>query len=44
MFDNNPIAEKELSSIEGTTRRWNGYTYFQKNARRMLERFDTYMK
>lgn len=30
MFDNIPIANKKLHWIEGTTRRWNGYTYFQR--------------
>lgn len=28
MFDNIPIANKKLHWIEGTTRRWDGYTYF----------------
>ncbi|WP_234842036.1 hypothetical protein [Sinorhizobium meliloti] len=27
MFDNIPIANKKLHWIEGTTRRWDGYTY-----------------
>lgn len=44
MYDNIPIAEKELFWIEGTTRRWDGYTYFQKDPNRMLEWFDRYMK
>ncbi|MCC5581726.1 alpha/beta hydrolase [Microtetraspora sp. AC03309] len=44
MFDNIPVAEKELLWIEGTTRRWDGYTYFQQNPAPMLDWFGTYMK
>ncbi|MBM0106371.1 alpha/beta hydrolase [Steroidobacter sp. S1-65] len=43
MFDNIPIAEKELLWIEGTTRRWDGYTYFQRNPGPMLDWFRSYM-
>jgi hypothetical protein len=43
MFDNIPIAEKKLFWIEGTTRRWDGYTFFQKDPSQMLEWFDRYM-
>ncbi|UQA55440.1 alpha/beta hydrolase family protein [Polyangium aurulentum] len=44
MYDNIPTAEKKLFWIEGTSRRWDGYAYFQKDPRLMLEWFDTYMK
>jgi hypothetical protein len=44
MYDNIPVVQKKLFWIEGTTRRWDGYAYFQKNPREMLEWFDTYMK
>lgn len=43
MFDNLPMQEKALHWIEGTTRRWDGYLYFQKNPTLMLEWFDKYM-
>ncbi|MEU0766656.1 alpha/beta hydrolase family protein [Streptomyces albogriseolus] len=44
MYDNIPVAEKKLFWIEGTTRRWDGYTYFQQNPTQMLDWFDRYMK
>lgn len=44
MYDNIPIGQKKLFWIEGTTRRWDGYTYFAKDPSQMLEWFDTYMK
>lgn len=44
MYDNIPVAEKELFWIDGTTRRWDGYTYFQKDPSQMLDWFDTYMR
>jgi len=44
MYDNIPIAEKKLTWIEGTTRRWDGYTYFQRNPAQMLEWFERFMK
>ncbi|MEV1005502.1 alpha/beta hydrolase [Nonomuraea sp. NPDC050202] len=44
MYDNIPVAEKKLFWIEGTTRRWDGYTYFQKDPNQMLDWFGTYMK
>jgi hypothetical protein len=43
MYDNIPIAEKKLFWIEGTKRRWDGYTYFQRAPRLMLEWFDSFM-
>ena len=43
MFDNIPIAEKNLLWIEGTTRRWDGYTCFQRNPGPMLDWFRSYM-
>lgn len=41
MFDNIPVKEKKLFWIQGTTRRWDGYTYFQKEPKQMLEWFET---
>jgi hypothetical protein len=43
IFDNIPIREKELLWIEGTTRRWDGYTRFAKAPGPMLAWFDRYM-
>ncbi len=43
MFDNIPIADKQLFWIEGTTRRWDGYAYFQKDPSLMLKWFDRHM-
>lgn len=43
MFDNMPVAEKMLHWIDGTTRRWDGYTYFQLEPEQMLEWFDRFM-
>jgi hypothetical protein len=43
MFDNLPVAEKKLYWIEGTTRRWDGYAYFQKDPVQMLEWFERFM-
>jgi len=44
MYDNIPVAEKKLFWIEGSTRRWDGYTYFQKDPSQMLDWFGTYLK
>ena len=43
MFDNIPIADKKLFWIEGTTRRWDGYTYFQRHPEQILEWFARFM-
>jgi uncharacterized protein len=43
MYDNIPVAEKDLFWIEGTTRRWDGYTYFQRQPDRILEWFARFM-
>jgi pimeloyl-ACP methyl ester carboxylesterase len=43
MYDNIPIVEKKLHWIEGTTRRWDGYTYFQREPQQMLDWFARYM-
>ncbi|MEC0243313.1 hypothetical protein P4H66_26210 [Paenibacillus dokdonensis] len=43
MFDNIPIEEKKLFWIKGTSRRWDGYTYFAKDPSQMLDWFNTYM-
>jgi pimeloyl-ACP methyl ester carboxylesterase len=39
MFDNIPISDKELLWIEGTTKRWDGYTYFAKDPTKILAWF-----
>ncbi|MEJ7665535.1 MAG: hypothetical protein WKG07_41430 [Hymenobacter sp.] len=44
IFDNIPVEEKKLFWIQGTTRRWDGYTYFSKDPRQMLDWFATYMR
>lgn len=36
IFDNIPASDKELFWIEGTTRRWDGYTQFQREPARIL--------
>lgn len=43
MFDNISVADKKLFWIEGTTRRWDGYTYFQREPGQMLEWFRSHM-
>ncbi|RKN04269.1 alpha/beta hydrolase [Streptomyces radicis] len=43
MFDNIPVAEKELRWIEGTTARWDGYLEFQRRPEPMLDWFATHM-
>ena len=43
MFDNLPIKDKDLFWIMGTTRRWDGYTYFSKSPTKMLAWFKKYM-
>lgn len=43
IYDNIPIAGKELFWIEGTTRRWDGYTYFQREPARILDWFARFM-
>ena len=42
MYDNIPV-EKKLFWIEGTTRRWEGYAYFQNDPTTILEWFDRHM-
>ena len=44
MYDNIPIAEKDLFWIEGTTRRWDGYAHFQREPARILDWFDRYLR
>lgn len=44
MFDNIPAKEKDLFWTTGSTRRWDGYTYFAKDPSRMLAWFDTHMQ
>ncbi|WP_207482895.1 alpha/beta hydrolase family protein [Arenibaculum pallidiluteum] len=43
VYDNIPVADKKLHWIEGTTRRWDGYTYFQREPGPMLEWFARFM-
>lgn len=43
MFDNVPVLDKKLHWIEGTTSRWDGYLYFQREPGQMLEWFDLHM-
>ncbi|MDN3060058.1 hypothetical protein PH213_37200 [Streptomyces sp. SRF1] len=43
MYDALPVRDKRLLWIEGTTRRWDGYTYFQRNPREILDWLHTHM-
>lgn len=43
IFDAMPAKEKELFWIEGTTRRWDGYTHFQQGPDRVLGWFARHM-
>lgn len=43
IFDSVPAEQKELFWIEGTTRRWDGYNYFQKEPKQMLDWFTRHM-
>ena len=43
MFDAIPVQEKKLSWIPGTTRRWDGYTHFQRKPDEILDWFARYM-
>ncbi|MBM2614300.1 alpha/beta hydrolase [Actinoplanes sp. LDG1-06] len=43
MYDNIPIADKELLWIEGSTRRWDGYLRFAKDSSPMLAWFEKHM-
>ncbi len=43
MFENIPVADKKLFWVEGTTRRWDGYLYFQREPKQMLEWFQIHM-
>lgn len=43
IHDNIATDEKDLFWIEGTTRRWDGYAYFQREPDRILEWFDHYL-
>ncbi len=44
IFDNVSAKEKQLFWIQGTTRRWDGYNYFQKNPDQVLDWFATHMR
>lgn len=43
IFDNIPAEDKELFWVRGTTRRWDGYTYFQREPKLVLDWFETHM-
>lgn len=43
IYDAIPLADKSLFWIEGTTRRWDGYTYFQREPERILTWFADHM-
>ena len=42
IYDNIPV-DKRLLWIEGTTRRWDGYTHFQREPRHVLDWFDAHL-
>ncbi len=44
IFDNMPVKDKKLFWIEGTTRRWDGYTYFPEHPEQLIDWFDTHMR
>jgi uncharacterized protein len=44
MFDNIPVADKQLKWIHGTTRRWDGYLEFQRRPEPMLGWFAKHMQ
>ena len=43
MYETIALEEKQLFWIEGTSRRWDGYTYFQRDPSRVLAWFDSHM-
>ena len=43
IFDNIPAEDKKLFWIRGTARRWDGYTYFQREPKLALDWFETHM-
>ena len=43
MFDNLAATDKKLIWIDGTTRRWDGYLYFQRKPEQMLEWLESHM-
>ena len=44
MFDNIPVADKQLQWIHGTTRRWDGHLAFQRRPEPMLGWFAKHMQ
>jgi uncharacterized protein len=44
MFDNIPVADKQLRWIDGTTRRWDGYLEFQGRPEPVLSWFAQHMQ
>ena len=43
MFDNLSVADKQLVWIDGTTRRWDGYLYFQRHPEQILKWLEAHM-
>lgn len=43
IFDALPTQDKDLLWVRGTTRRWDGYTYFQKEPKQVLQWFARHM-
>ncbi|ASM31815.1 alpha/beta hydrolase [Serratia marcescens] len=43
IFDSMPVKEKQLHWIRNTTHRWDGYLYFQREPKLMLDWFNNYM-
>lgn len=43
IYDNIPVQDKELFWINGTTRRWDGYKYFQEQPQKFLAWLDKHM-
>lgn len=43
IYDNIPGSDKEIYWIEGTSRRWDGYTFFSREPARALAWFDRHM-
>jgi hypothetical protein len=44
MFDNIPVADKQLQWIHGTTSRWDGYLEFQRRPEPMLDWFAKHLQ
>ncbi|RQS89872.1 S9 family peptidase [Burkholderia seminalis] len=44
IFDNIPVADKQLFWLEGSTRRWDGYNYFSEHPEQLIAWFDKHVK